>query len=170
MSFPRDPHSPLIIIAGQRRESPNSPILHKPPSPLFICITSQSYSYKYPLSFSLSSFYFFFFFFASCSLQQRSHQESLLLLLPWTNHTPPPSTSLHHFVRTGSSFWIGAVFLLRRQNLGSVPSFWIGTELPFVGRSKDLDRRVFSLTSCLLKRVLFLAKDLTNLYFINIRS
>jgi len=30
----------------------------------------------------------------------------------------------------------GRVFLWR-QNLGPVPSFWIGTELPFVGRGKD---------------------------------
>ena len=60
MSFPRHPHSPLIIIAGLGRESPNSPILHKPPSlnSIYISFTFHA-NYKrvlFLLPFSFSSF------------------------------------------------------------------------------------------------------------------
>jgi len=170
------------------RETPHLPILQIAPSLLFICITfTNSNSYKYPLSFPLSSFYFSFFFLASCS-QQRSHQENSSPFLwpstplPYSSSTSnkqqhpqtPPPFPLHHLVRTGHSFWIGVVFLLRRQDLGSVPSFWIGTELPFVGRIKDLVRRVISLSACLrillTMRVHSLAKNLINSYLHIIRS
>jgi len=141
---------------AKRHQSPS--ILQKPPSPLFICIPSQSKSYKYPLSFSLSSFTSPPPSLLPAASNREATRERAPSLAPFDHQTPPPTPSLHHFVRTGRSFRIVAVFLLRRQNLGPVPSFWIGTELPFVGRDKDLDRRVFSLNSCLLTRVFFLAK------------
>ena len=134
----KTPHSFLFITTGQvAKRHQISPFYKNPLTFIYLHHFTNPNPINTPLLLSFFILLLLFFFLASCS-QQRSHQErELLLLLPWTNHTPPPSTSLHHFVRTGSSFWIRAVFLLRRQDLGPVPSFWIGAELPFVGRSKE---------------------------------
>ena len=121
ISFPRYPHSFLFIITGHvAREMSNPPILHKPPSPLFICITSQSNSYKYPspslsLHFTSSS---------SSSLlpaapNRGTTERELLLLLPLFTQIPSspqqhPHTTFFNLspslVKTGHSFRILAAF------------------------------------------------------------
>ena len=71
----------------------------------------------------------------AASNREATERELLLLLPSSPNFT---TFNLQHFVRTGSSFWIGAVFLLRRQNLEPATPFGLGPSFPSLDAAKIL--------------------------------
>jgi len=118
---------PLLFLHHNRpcgkRNIKSPPFCKNPPFLSLIASLPKSNPYKYPLSFSLSSFYFS----SSSLLPAASNREApksesssscflvhrLHLHIHHFNHhqTPPPSTSLHHFVRPATPWDFGRVLL-----------------------------------------------------------
>ena len=138
LSFPRHPHSLLLIMIGQVAKRDTMPqILHKPPLFYFIASPHKPKSYKYPLSFSLSSFYFSS---SSSLLPATSNREATKREPPLASLNQPYSTTFNlspSLCEDRPLLLDWGRVLLRWQDLGPVPSFWIGAELPFAGRSKE---------------------------------
>ena len=114
----------------------NLPILQKPPHLYLFTSLHKLKSYKYPSpSFFLHLLPFFFL--ASCSLQQRSRQGRApsLASLVHPNSIFSTTSSLNSTTISSPSLCENRLLLLdwgrillRWQDLGPVPSFWIGAE------------------------------------------
>jgi len=117
------------------RETPHLPTLQLAPSLLFIYISfTIPKSYKY-LSFSIPLHFLFFFHFIKALTSTNSSFISTITSTITPSSLQGPATP----------FGLGPCSspLVRRK--GPVPSFWIGAELPFAGRSKYHLGRVFIL-------------------------